>query len=82
MEKRGHVRDGAHCASGACEGFPGSECGICRILSHFGELGQPEVQDLRLPPRSDKYIGWFEVAMDDAFGMGGLECVGNLNGNV
>ena len=45
-------------------------------------LGQAEVQDLDLSRLGDKDIGRLDVAMDDSFGMSGVQAVGDLDGNI
>jgi len=46
------------------------------------EFDQPEIQNLGLPALSDKYVGGLDVAMDDALGVGGVQGIGNPNGEV
>jgi hypothetical protein len=40
--------------------------------------GQAEVQQLHLPIHTDDDIGWFQITMNDAAFMGGLEPLGDL----
>jgi hypothetical protein len=44
-------------------------------------LGQAEVEHLHETVWSDLDVGGFEVAMDDAFVVRGLERIGNLTGD-
>ena len=50
--------------------------GACPVKLYLGET---EVEDLRLNARSNKNISGLQVAMNDAFGMCGLEGVDDLN---
>src|SRR5713226_8674981 len=45
-------------------------------------LGQTEVQDLDLASLVQADILWLDVTMDDPAGVGGIECVGDLNSNL
>ena len=45
-------------------------------------LGQSEVQNFDLSQRRHNDVGWLDVAMDDAPLVGGVQPVGDLNGNV
>ena len=49
------------------------------ISSDGGDLRQSEVEDLRGPSRRDEDVGWFDVAVDNAFGMRGIERLGDLD---
>src|SRR5882724_679728 len=46
------------------------------------QFGQAEIQYLGLSTPGDENIGRLEIAMDDSTLMGGVEGVGNLNGDV
>ena len=46
------------------------------------ELRDPEVQNLRLITIGDEDVRRFDIAMDDAGGVGGVECVRNLRAQV
>ena len=58
-----------------------------RILPHrfevfvvpVGQFGQPEIEDLDLAVGGDHHVGRFEVAMDDALGVGRRQ--GRCDGN-
>jgi hypothetical protein len=43
---------------------------------------QPEVENLRVPAGGDEKIRGFDVAVDDALGMRGIERVGDFNAEV
>jgi len=50
------------------EFFQGRGCGDGdRLLPCPIALRQSEVQHFGMPQRSDKYVGWLEIAVDDAF---------------
>ena len=42
-------------------------------------LGQPEIQNLGMAALADKDVGGFDVAVDDALGVGGVERVRDLD---
>ena len=46
------------------------------MWSHFG---QAEVQNLGVAAADDKNVGGLDVAMDDSFGVSGIQSIGNLN---
>jgi hypothetical protein len=46
------------------------------------DLRKTEIQDLGTPTLGDKNVGRFDVAVDDAFAMGGIESIGNLDGQT
>ena len=55
----------------------------CAHSHAFGsEFGEAEVEHLRLSALRHKNIGGLDVAMDDAFRVGGFERVGDLNSQV
>ena len=41
-------------------------------------FGETEVEHLHRSVAADLDVGWFEIAMDDAGGVGGVERIGNL----
>src|SRR5690242_21470677 len=45
-------------------------------------LGQAEIQDLCLPPVTYEDIGRLNVAVNDAPALGGIERLGNLDGEI
>ena len=51
--------------------------GVGARCSH---LGQAEIQNLGVPASGDKDVGRLDVAVNDAFGMRGIQRLGNLNG--
>ena len=63
--------------------FVGRHRADCRNLvrrtGRGRDLCQPEIEDLGVTALGDKDVGGFDVAVDDPFGMGCLQCVGNLN---
>src|ERR1700730_10046454 len=44
-----------------------------------GDLGQPEIENLRLTSVRDEDVRWLDVTMDDSLRMCRIESVGNLN---
>jgi hypothetical protein len=42
------------------------------------QLGQSEIEDGYVPPRADHEIRGFDVAMDHALGMRGVQSIGHL----
>ena len=54
-------------------------CNLAGRTARGCDLRQPEIQNLGVAALGDKNIGGFDVAVDDAFGVRGVECVGNLN---
>ena len=49
----------------------------------FGnEFGQAEIENLGQPAAGDEHIGRLDVAMNDAFGVGYIESVRNLNAEI
>jgi hypothetical protein len=53
-----------------------------RTMTHECDLRKTEIQDLGPPTLGDKNVGRFDVAVDDAFAMGGIESIGNLDGQT
>src|SRR5580700_2969528 len=47
-----------------------------------GKLGEAEVENLYRAALGDEDVGRFDVAVDDAFGMSGVEGVGELDADV
>ena len=79
-----HVSDGAERAAGAgemagvdverVECFGGAQGGF-----GFGGFGEAEVKNFGVAPLGDEDVGGLDVAVDDAFGVGGVEAVGDVN---
>src|SRR5438093_13541530 len=61
---RAHVTGGAHHKARSGERGIGEVPLLVRLLRMH--LGQSEVQNLQLPPRSDHDVGWLEIPMNDA----------------
>jgi hypothetical protein len=49
------------------------------MLSHWGQLRQTEIENLGVPTFRSEYVGRLDVAVDDAFGVGGIESIGILS---
>ena len=47
-----------------------------------GALGQAEIENLCLIALSDENVGGLDVAVNDAFGVSGIEGIGDLDGEV
>jgi hypothetical protein len=47
-----------------------------------GNFGEAEIEDFGVAAFGDEDVGGLDVAVDDAFGVGGIESFGDLNGNV
>ena len=84
----GHVGNGAECGAGAGEVFEANALGRCgigfsgRSEGRSGDFCESEVQDFGMPAFGDEYVGGLDVAMDDAFDMGGIESVGNFDSDA
>src|SRR6266566_9074354 len=46
------------------------------------ELGQPEVQNLRLPAAGHENVRRLDVSVDDPLSVGRVQCVGDLNAEI
>ena len=46
---------------------------------HAGDFGQAEVENLCVTTLTHKDVGGFNVAVDDSFGMSGVQGVGDFN---
>ena len=55
----------------------GNFCGLC---AGHGQLGQAKIQNLGVATLGDEYICRFDIAMNDAFGVRGIQSVGEFNG--
>ena len=53
--------------------------GRCGLRSEFGET---EVENFSGAAGGDKNVGGLDIAVDDSFGVRGIESVGNLNADV
>ena len=62
-----------------CCGGLGGRLGRFKHPAGRGQLGQSEVKHLDVPALRDKYIGGFDIAMNDALGVGRIERVGHLD---
>ena len=47
-----------------------------------GDFREAEVEDFGVAAFGDENVGGLDVAMDDAFGVGGVECVGDFDGDA
>ena len=80
-----HVGDGAQWRAGAGEVLvvDGSEAERDRLRAGGdarGDLGEAEVENLGVAARGDEDVGGLDVAVDDALGVGGVEGVGDFDG--
>ena len=48
-------------------------------LAEGADFRQSEIQNLCVSPLGDEDVGGLDVAVDDSLGVGGIQCVGNLN---
>jgi len=79
----GHVSNGAESGARAGEMFRHVESGGGDVFGSFGiaeDFGEAEVEHLCYASASNKDIAGFDVAMDDAFGVSGVEGVSDFNG--
>ncbi len=81
-----HVGNGAE--NGARAGKLGVSCahGAVAIGSHVGtmgagDFGEAEIENFGMAALSDENVGGLDVAMDDAFGVSGIESVGDFDGD-
>ena len=81
-----HVGDSAEGGAGAGEmSGVGSERSLVAISGgRFcgGKFGEAEIEDFGVAASGDEDVGGLDVAVDDAFGVGGIESFGDLNGSV
>jgi hypothetical protein len=80
----GHVCNRAHRGSGTGEvlghcGVDGWESGVSLASGLRGDFGKSEVEDLGVSALGDKDIRGFDIAVHDAFGVGGIEGIGDLD---
>ena len=54
-------------------------CGFRDAAAHLRHFRQPEIQNLCMPALGDEDVGGFDVAVDDTFGVSGIERIGNLD---
>ena len=83
-----HVRHGAERRTGTGEMFgidpEGGESsgGGFGLDARVRNLGEAEVEDFGVAAFGDEEVGGLDVAVNDAFGMGGIEGVGNFDGEI
>src|SRR4029077_7721116 len=80
-----HVSDRADGAAGAGEKLFRRRGGQSRNTAAFGgrgEFGQTEIEDFGVAALGDEYVCGLDVAVDDAFRVGGFERVGNFDSPV
>ena len=75
-----HVGDGAEGGAGASELVAFGDAGFGGVAGSSGiDAGEAEVEDFGLAGGGDEDVGGFDVAVEDAFAMGGFEGVGELS---
>ena len=62
------------------DGVRRSAATLCRLRAV--DFGQSEVENLGMPALGDEDVRGLDVAMNDAFGVRGIQRVGNLDGQV
>ncbi len=80
-----HVGDCADGAAGTGEKFfrrCGGQSRNAEAFSERGELRQTEIENLGVAALGDEYVCGLDVAVDDAFRVGGFERVGNFDSPV
>ncbi len=84
---RRHIGDGAERSAGAgqmrfggCHLVDGCAVHVGRAAATYGELGESEVENFGVIALGHEKVGWLNIAMDDLLGVGGIESVGNLDG--
>ena len=65
-----------------CLGEGAGEGGIWELPRRGRRFGEPEIEQLDLAGPGDENVVRFEVAVDDALGVGGIQGVGDLNGDA
>jgi hypothetical protein len=83
----GHVRDGAENGARAREmfgvyGTSGKSFGGAGEIAREMDFGESEIEDFGAAAFGDLDVGGLDVSMDDALGVGGVECVGEVNRDV
>ena len=73
---RRHVGDGSHHDALPRAGHRGH---VRLVRGRRSHLGEAEIEDLHVTARSDEDVGGFDVAVDDARGMRGVQRVGDLD---
>src|SRR5262249_6145913 len=82
---RRHVGDGAQRRTGAGEMLfdytlrRSNVCDHSRFQGISFYLSQSEIENLGVTALGDENVRWLDVAMDDSFGMRGVERVGDLD---
>ena len=78
---RRHITNGAHHCTGTC--VLQNRLRACKGIGlRLGELGQAKVENLDAPIFRDEQVFGFEVAMNDAVFVGGVQPVSDLHGIV
>ena len=82
----GHVGDGAHGAARTRQKLRGqclrAGAGVFRIFRSPVNFGESKIENLGVPARGKENVGRLDVAVKDAFGVRGIQRIGNIDAHV